>query len=97
LAQNAAAIAPQNPSHQAPVRPATIGQSMATAAVMKKVISMSGMGRRACRNQPCVVMVTSAANGPAAMPKRLRPTAKTTSAVPTAASAEGSAAVSWVT
>ena len=70
---------------------------MATAAVMKQVISMSGMGRRAWRNQPCVVMVTSAASWPAATPKRLRPTAKTTSAVPTAASADGSAAVSWVT
>ena len=64
---------------------------------MNNVISMSGSGRRAWRKKPCVATATSAAYHPASAPNMSRPSAHTTNARATAAAADGSAAVSWLT
>ena len=64
---------------------------------MKSVISMSGIGSRPWRKNPCVVIAIRAAYLPAAAPNISRPRAKMTSAVANAASAEGITAVNCVT
>jgi len=72
-------------------------QKCQSAVVMKSVMSMSGSGRRAWRKNPCVATATSAAYRPASAPNMPRPSAYTTNASPTPATADGSAAVSWLT
>src|SRR5437879_5504880 len=66
-------------------------QKCQSAVVMKSVISMSGSGRRAWRKNPCVATATSAAYRPASAPNMPRPSAYTTNASPTPATADGSA------